>query len=449
MAPENFNATLNRDRETTRKFMFQLIAQKIPPPATWQAVRDNMVDSVSYTVFQELLIAVKPYTSTAPTDRWTEAEQRAIQITQMTVVLLDSYHVESFCWLLDELAEILLKNISAIDTCSESVRKIKERLDDYAEKTYMALKDIDDNGDIDDDLSTSFDKSGLRLNSTTSTSYLWSEFTQDDPVWWNDFNPKIKKIGDYMKSSSLDPSVLRYLLNQDLGSCGMYTEQLSGSVLMAPFLPIKNREHIRRQATAYAVTLRLVSDPEDADDEYQQHLEDRMKNYIRSRSWSRFAYEAAFRSVTATNNPTQSHTPSGATHTGTSTSGSTRRSRRTGRRSTQSGQPSGTNPSTGSTQSPPQPTLPDDSTYEPDGVLASLAQDFTKAALLLDPTDMTHDHLTRFNTQSYSSTTLTEYQKRFGRNADWTIMESTNLGFQEFVITFTRQSKKPIFNPIV
>jgi len=94
------------------------------------------------------------------------------------------------------------------------------------------------------------------------------------------------------------------------------------------------------------------------------------------------------------------------------------------------------------------PATPDDDDYTPDHVLASLVRDYTRKAHSAGFDISTHDHMTRFNTTSEGAQPISESQVRRGKGSDWTIIKRTNLGNQKYVVTYTRKSKKPIFNAV-
>jgi hypothetical protein len=89
--------------------------------------------------------------------------------------------------------------------------------------------------------------------------------------------------------------------------------------------------------------------------------------------------------------------------------------------------------------------VPDDSAYEPDTMLSRLALDIIEYVRALPVTDMTNDHMTRF-----SSTT--ESPMAIGRDSlrdlDQRIVVRDRYGSHTYLVTFTRQGRKPIFSPV-
>jgi hypothetical protein len=108
--------------------------------------------------------------------------------------------------------------------------------------------------------------------------------------------------------------------------------------------------------------------------------------------------------------------------------------------------PQGRDPSDNASEQ--ESDTPDDSNYVPNQSLLILSKGWIKIADELPSTDLTHDHMTRFETSSEVSQPISKGQIRRGEHADWFILKRTALGTQQYVVTFTRKSKKPIFNPV-
>lgn len=94
---------------------------------------------------------------------------------------------------------------------------------------------------------------------------------------------------------------------------------------------------------------------------------------------------------------------------------------------------------------PTPPDSPDDSAYNPDPLFDRLARDATEYVRALPDDDMTHDHMTRFSAAD-------EYPRPISRDSlrdsDQRIVVRNRSGSFTHLVTFTRRSLKPIFNPV-
>jgi hypothetical protein len=99
-----------------------------------------------------------------------------------------------------------------------------------------------------------------------------------------------------------------------------------------------------------------------------------------------------------------------------------------------------------------QQQVPDDDDYHPelDSItLFILSKDYTKEVRSKPKGTLFHDHMARFNTTSESATTLSRDSIRRGKDGDYFITSGNQSGLRQFVVTFTRKSRKPIFNPVL
>jgi hypothetical protein len=96
-------------------------------------------------------------------------------------------------------------------------------------------------------------------------------------------------------------------------------------------------------------------------------------------------------------------------------------------------------------QGTPQPQIPDDTSYVPDPFLSRKARDITRYFQGLADMDMIHDHMTRFDTTVEQPFPMTRWQVR---KTDSRTFAGQSTMSRMYVITYTRQSRKPIFNPV-
>jgi len=97
---------------------------------------------------------------------------------------------------------------------------------------------------------------------------------------------------------------------------------------------------------------------------------------------------------------------------------------------------------TGRTQ--PPGVIPDDTNYEPDPWMGSKAQEFTEY-VNSHPNDILHDHMTRFNVTNEGPQGISRWSTLDG---DFFIQMNDVNGTRRYLVTFTRQNKKPIFNQV-
>jgi len=89
------------------------------------------------------------------------------------------------------------------------------------------------------------------------------------------------------------------------------------------------------------------------------------------------------------------------------------------------------------------PAIPDDTSYVPDALLASLAAAHTALVHASPAAYANQDHMTRFRTTSEAASSVSRAQMT---NNDFFIMKRDRYGNQMFMVTYTRMSQKPIFS---
>lgn len=95
---------------------------------------------------------------------------------------------------------------------------------------------------------------------------------------------------------------------------------------------------------------------------------------------------------------------------------------------------------------PPPPTVPDDTSYVPDRLLESLARDHTNSVRADPDRFAEQDHMTRFDTTVEMASSISRAQLRRG---DFFVTRRDRYGNTQFLVTYTRKSKKPIFSYVV
>lgn len=106
-----------------------------------------------------------------------------------------------------------------------------------------------------------------------------------------------------------------------------------------------------------------------------------------------------------------------------------------------------------SSRSPPPATpseLPlalefDDSNYTPDPFLSRKCRGITDAIQSLPQMDLKHDHMTRFELSFERPIPLTKWQVR---KSDIRIFQGQSILSRMYVVTYSRKSRKPLFNPV-
>jgi hypothetical protein len=78
-------------------------------------------------------------------------------------------------------------------------------------------------------------------------------------------------------------------------------------------------------------------------------------------------------------------------------------------------------------------------------MLARLAMDITEYVTALPNDDMTNDHMTRFSTTNESPSAIGRDSLR---DMDQRIVVRDRYGSHTYLVTYTRQSRKPIFSPV-
>jgi len=91
------------------------------------------------------------------------------------------------------------------------------------------------------------------------------------------------------------------------------------------------------------------------------------------------------------------------------------------------------------------PVTPDDDDYSPDSLLAMKARTMTEKVNAQAKTDLSHDHMTRFNVNVEVASSIAKTQLR---PDDYRIQVKDRNGTRLFLVTYTRKSRKPIFSPI-
>lgn len=94
---------------------------------------------------------------------------------------------------------------------------------------------------------------------------------------------------------------------------------------------------------------------------------------------------------------------------------------------------------------PPTPSTPDDSAYQPNASLSFKMKDIVDRFQALTTMDMEKDHMTRFSTTNEIPIPTSPATVRRG---DIPIFAGKNKFSQKYIVTFTRKSRKPIFNPV-
>lgn len=97
---------------------------------------------------------------------------------------------------------------------------------------------------------------------------------------------------------------------------------------------------------------------------------------------------------------------------------------------------------------PEAPAVLDDSTYVPSVLLAIHAKEYTREVRSKPPGELYHDHMTRFNVQNETAVSLSESNVRRGEGHDFVIFTRSQKGNSKFVVTYTRMSRKPVFNQV-
>lgn len=97
------------------------------------------------------------------------------------------------------------------------------------------------------------------------------------------------------------------------------------------------------------------------------------------------------------------------------------------------------------TEQPPVDFVPDDSTYVPDACLSRKVRHLTSYFQDFDIPTSNHDHMTRFDTIMEHAIPLSRFQVQ---RTDSRTFSGPSILSRMYVVTYTRKSRKPIFNPV-
>lgn len=97
---------------------------------------------------------------------------------------------------------------------------------------------------------------------------------------------------------------------------------------------------------------------------------------------------------------------------------------------------------------PPNPTIPDDTTYIPNPGWTRREKGIISLIQSLPTMDMRRDHMTRFKVNNEQPTSISRWEVSPRDHGDIDVFFGPTKFSQHYLITFTRKSRKPIFNPI-
>jgi len=289
-----------------------------------------------------------------------------------------------------------------------------------------------------------------------SISLTFYIFTKSDPsdrgrIDITEISTELERLWELLEKEETYPELFKFICTPTLGSSGTAYFKDILSPLIVNVLPYdyveKNFETLLR--TRFPPI--DGQDPDDIwdqmtyiDDEELQKLELLAQSSLRTKSFTGHQDELLKRAFHKKTQP-QGNDPANQFGMSSGTS-----SRPSGHRKgpPKRGDPHADQQRKKQRPSSPHPTIPDDTSYTPSGMLSARARDMITEYQSMDPPDMAHDHMTRFNTTAESASTVSRSDLRYGPHADWTFTTKDRFGTYRYLVTFTRKSKKPIFSQI-
>lgn len=450
---DSINTVLDGIRSAARSAILRITAPAMTPSPTYASLRSQMLHHSIWTIWNKMYEATQPYISisvgTATSTSTPPDVNDGLFAISVSQTLHQVVNLRLYTELIANVEDVCQRNIASIDDCSTSVRRIKELCDEYAKDSYLQLWNL--RSSIPDDTSLRDHIYNDGHHAQVADIKYWLEHstlprTGTDPVF-DRFAFSLYQLSQTLKTRGLDRSLVRMILNQGPGSCGMYFHTELAFLHMVPLFPGRLEADLPRFFKRHDATF---FDDEgisgDVDDQYQQHLEDRFRRqFVRPTPLTNF-HSSLFRSqattpiATRSPSPTRTHSDQRSTR-GTRSEGS--RGRRSNRRHSTNASSTPPGPSPAPTQATPQ--VPDDQHYEPDPLLARHAREITEFVRSLPTSDMTNDHMTRFSVDSESPQATS---RDFLLPTDQRIVIRDRYGNHTYLVTYTRKNRKPIFSPV-
>jgi len=429
------NSTIGKYRKELRSTYLRKIMALTTPAKTITQIR---TDYKGFSIFQlsalvhilgETYLSVDPiksdpnYIAGDPATYKNYYHTRNLRFEKVYAHILVHPFVPEVVDFIKNIKDIIDDGNSNSSSAEDIILTLKQAQDSYAEKVAQRIHSFK---------KTSISAIDGSLNDPmiTITENNWTQIRSEANAGSKAYHKELMKLINVLVDQKTDETVYRYVFNQGPGSSGYATTQTVHFPVMLPIFPVALQseifdmyDHGRRQHTP-------APSDEDIDDDAQEKLE---KEYLISEKRRLDSDDGARHSGTATPN-WQSFFPPGFGQP--SAGGGTGPDPNSGAGNANAGgsgpQPQGQ-----------QPAIPDDDNYEPDSALASRAADMTREYRTTVPTDMSHDHMTRFSTNSEASTTVSRANVR---QTDWTFITKTRYATTRYLVTFTRKSKKPIFS---
>jgi len=296
-----------------------------------------------------------------------------------------------------------------------------------------------------------------------SASEITAKMLEDQSIWrykdhngttiYNDTFDKLRphaealrKLAFLLHDKRVSEQVVRFILNPAPGSSVIGHDVATGMPYFFNILP----EEYAHDFTITVMDLRYPdgpgSDDEEIDDEVQEELErefqtqlnkDFLDHTVTKPKLRPFAVPGTTSDPNSTRKKQKKKEKKPATGGGGKGKGPDPESK-----PDTSPPPGGS--SSGGSGSKGNDDVPDDSDYTPDSSLAGKAIEYTKRVRAQDLTDLKHDHMTRFNIKTENPQYLRVYQVKPG---DFRVTTSDWTTGQKYIVTYTRKSRKPIFNP--
>jgi hypothetical protein len=322
----------------------------------------------------------------------------------------------------------------------EAIYQLKSLQDTYAERTrdfMMQFSHIPL-----DILKTTLHNSGkFFVYAGTAINFLGSSTSPLTAGKYGKVEDLMRDLTDSTFNHGVHPSVRRYVFNQSVGSCGL---TFAGRIRFPYFITLIPGS-LQTDLAGLAITERqLYSDSEDFEsvsDETQESMERDYFYDVQTRGLAPpdpngdEASPHTSRSRGRSTHPRSSTSaPASDDHTSGGTGGNSQTSPSTSE---------GNDNASGSRASDNDTNVPDDTNYIPDVIMSDKARPFTRVIQARTTVDDLHDHMTRFSTNSEAPASIS----KFGlRPTDWTIQVRDRNGIRNYLVTYTRKSKKPIFS---
>jgi hypothetical protein len=275
--------------------------------------------------------------------------------------------------------------------------------------------------------------------STFKPKWRWSNGFKDqfgDDVS-KPFERNFNELLDYLKNEEVPDEVVKFILNPTYGTAGIEAQGVTRSPLMLSTLPslyaLENSDVIwedrnrNREANKAPI-------PTEIDDDYQADCEEEFLESLKHEDIDHIVHSRRERTEESRRKRDQEKDKQDETE-------NDNKSQTDPAENSNSNEDEQTHTNT-------QSTIPDDTSYTPNIQLMIHAKGYTKEVQARPQGELFHDHMTRFKTNVEEPRSMSESEVIKGPGHDFVIFLSNQRGRNKYVVTYTRKSRKPIFNSV-